>query len=121
MWEQEKKEVAMAAARLLALLLCVLPWWTGCTTTVTTEDASAPFSGVTSQPQAPGKKQSKDTFKNTMTGAQALAFGAGNATKTAAQNVGKGAGWVAGEFMRPLNSMREGMIDAFGVVQKDKQ
>jgi len=94
----------------------------GCTTTTTTTDVN-PFASTAAQqtPPAVPKQQGGSALKNTMTGAQALAFGAGNVTKSAAQNVGSGAGWVAGEFLRPLNTMREGMIDAFGVVQPEKK
>lgn len=107
--------------RLLVLLILLPIWWSSCTTTTTTEDSFTSAFDIKEKPPEPQKIQGGGGFKNAMTNAQALAFGAGNAAKSAAQNVGKGAGWVAEEFIRPLNSMREGMIDAFGVAQPEKK
>ncbi len=55
--------------------------------------------------------------------AQALgnsASGIGKGVGNIANGAGKGAGWFFGELLRPLDALRNGMIDKFGVTEKKR-
>ncbi|HRZ86526.1 MAG TPA: hypothetical protein P5287_01780 [bacterium] len=92
----------------------------GCTTTTTVVE-DKPFDSVfdvKSNPAPPPKKNPEGMVKQAVTGTKVFGATAASAAGSAARGVGGGASWVAGEFMRPLNSLREGMIDTFGVAEK---
>ena len=46
--------------------------------------------------------------------------GIGKGMGNIATGVGKGAGWFFGELLRPLDAMRNGLIDTFGVPEKKR-